>query len=407
MINDIITITLIASTFLSGLFLDPFTPFLNDCRATKEFICLLAALLIIFYGFREIAIKNFNKWILAFIVYTVISLPMHPHFRILVWGTDINGFWNYPVTLQLIVYFLMFLVVANTQLNIKRIFEVIFYCSFYSACYCLLQFFNSDQLFVLRPENIILHSTAPWMTGFMGQNTIAGALIAMSIPFGFIIEDKNRRMVGIVIMVIAVFLIQSKMAIFSMLFGLSLYAMLRYTPIFTIVLGFLIGACIVGTCLHKVSDNGRYAQWKDVLIDFSSPQIIDNIPANASPEIKEAIESNNKRIWVLTGIGPGAYSFVYVNKHQTIWREIHNEYLEVLYGWGRIGLVLVFFIIGSIYVSHLMYANKYQLILLTSLTIILFNAFTNFVFHIDPIRFLTVLIVGLLYNNVSRRMNIN
>lgn len=407
MINTITILTLIASTFLTGIFLDPFIPNIGDTRLAKEFICFTAALLIAFYGFKDLSIKVVNKWITAFVIYSIIALPLHPHFRLVLWHQDINGFWNYPVILNLVVYFMMFLTIANAKLDIERIFKVIFYCGFLSAFYSLIQFLNIDQLFVLLPKEVVLGSTAPNMTAFVGQNTLAGAFIAMTLPFAFSIKDKPIKILGICVMVLAIFLIQSKTAIASMVIGLILYGILReerrrwveLTGVILIILALGFSAYKIKHHERIIQDNGRFTIWSDVIKDISGPQIVDDVPPNSSVFIKNAIEINNKRTWLLTGVGPGAFSYVYPNKNNSPWYEAHNEPLQVMYGWGFIGLVLVFCLLFEmfLFVHDKLYSRR-MVIVLVSFIIILINSLTNFVFQVDPTRFFTVLLMGLIYN---------
>lgn len=425
MLNIILVIGIVASTFLTGLFIDPFLPPILDSDAAKDFICMVTMLAVIYLGMKLCAIKSQNKWVDAFVLYTALSLPFHPHFRLILGHNDINGFWMYPVELKIIGYYLMYLVISNLEIitnpaisrvnpcyaapKIDSIFKTIFYCGFASSLYIFIQLFNADQLFTLASPDVVRGATAPSLTGFLGQNTQCGAFIAMTIPFGFYL----RRYLFMVVMAIAVLLIQSKMAIASLLIGAALYFVIRTKSperllLVAIVCTLTVGAFsfMVAHGKYHLEDNGRYAHWADVLKDFNSPQIVDNIPSDAPIDVQHALFGNNHHIWTLTGIGPGSYHFIYINKHHSVWEYIHNEYLEVLYAFGWTGLILFVIAMLSVFFSALMMSASIPMAaLLTSLAIISLNAWTNFIWQINPMQFLTVLIAGLISNQSIRRIS--
>lgn len=399
----IIIITIIAASFLTGFSLDPFIPLFNESRSAKEYIAFIGACLVAYYGLRHSSLKCYNRWPLIFVFYTLLTLELHPGFRLILWSHNINGFWMYPVAVKCLVYYLMWLTISNIELDVKKIFAVIFYCGSLTALYVILQACHHDQLFALRPQEIVLASTQPNLTGFMGQNTLAAAFIALAVPFGFYFE----RYVLMGIMILACLLTCSKMAIIALCVGLFLYSLLRSvnrTYVFYGTMAFLVAiplclALFIG--FHKIMpDNGRFGHWKAVLADMSAPQITDVVPdAQGDPVLREAVEVNNEHTWNLTGIGPGAYPYIFVNKYQSPWQQIHNEYLEVMYGWGDIGFVIFLFMIAS-FLQFLIwdYLPIEMHILLSSLVIILLCALTNFIWQVEPIAFITIVIVGMLHN---------
>lgn len=400
MLSTLLIIAIVASTFLTGILFDPLFPVIAETREAKAFICWMICLAVGYFGFRNFEIKKKNRWVTLFVFYTIATISMHPAFHLNVYGVNLSGFWIAPVIVQMLGYYLMFLVVANAELDLNRIFKAIFYSGFFCACYVLIQALNFDQLFVLMPHEVVLGTPQPHLTSFLGQKTIAAAFIAMTIPFGFCF----KRYFFMLIMSAAVILTMCKMAIASLVLGAVLYVILtvrNHGAVVVVIIGALTLCACTGFLFldHKihVQDNGRFGLWRDVLTDFRSPQVVDDVPRDAAPDVKTAIEMGNQHTWVLTGVGPGAYPFVFVNKHESAWKHIHNEYIEVLYGWGVIGMVI--FLMGwiSVFFRGLWNCNSVaKSVLLTSLLIISINAATNFVWQVDPTRFLTVLITGLL-----------
>lgn len=421
MLNLIIIYGIIASSFLTGLVVNPFFPPLLDSTQTKDFICMATMIGVIYYAFTQFGFKNHNRCVTWFVLYTVVSMPLHPHFRLPIWGNDLNGWWGYPVELQIIGYYLMYLGIANCDirtdpcharkfigLDFRRVFKTIFYCGFLMSLYVFLQYLNADQLFVLQSPDIVKAATSPKLTGFLGQNTLCGSFIAMTIPFGFYF----RKYLLMVIMAIAVLLIMSKMAIASVIIGIFLYFVIRTkNPVHVMAGTFLFVFLAVGGVFmmykHKIhiQDNGRFNHWSDVLHDFNSPQIVDMVPPTATIDVKQALYADNHRTWTLTGIGPGSYHFLYINKTQSVWEYIHNEYLEVLYAFGITGLVLFVLAAVSIILTALMASSSIPMtVLVVSFIISGINAGTNFIWHINPMQFLTVLIAGLLSNQDLRKI---
>lgn len=390
MLNMIIILGMIAGTFITGFLLDPIIPLCADMREAKEFIMFLVAASIAYYGLRHYSLQCKNRWPLIFLFYTIFTLSIHPPFRLILWGHNICGFWTYAVVFKMIIYYLMYLTVANApmdmpppqgnipgNLSAHRIFKAIFYCGFFSALYIFVQALGCDQLFALRPHDIVLESTKPYLTAFMGQNTFAGALIAACLPFGFYL----RKYFFMALMVVAILLIMSKMAIAAAVVGLLFYGMLRsydYRIHFFMAGMVLALAGVLFLHQHKIQDNGRFSHWTSVYSDFNSPQITDTVPENGSPAYKEAVEVNNKRIWTLTGIGPGSYPYVYVVKHKSIWQEIHNEYGEVLYGWGFCGEVLFLIMCGSFMFIGIWYSKDLPVAVLASSLLILLMCAATF-----------------------------
>lgn len=415
MFNIIIIVSVVASTFLTGIFLDPFFPIIADSREAKSFICWIGALLIGAYGFKNFEIKNKNIWIIAFVFYTLATMGIHPHFRLRMFGEDLNGFWIDRTVIDMMIFFFMYLSVANAsikrpdaskpgtfigELDLRLIFTAIFFCGFFSACYIFVQALNMDQLFVRLPYDVIKGSEHADLTSFIGQNTLAGAFIAMTIPFGFYL----RRYLCMGIMIGALVVIMCKMAIISVAVGGIFYFAIRTkNPAFALsaVMGSILLALLLffGIALHKIpiKDNGRIAHWKEVLADFNSPQVIDDIPKDASQQEKDFLQMSNAHTWQLTGIGPGAYSYIFVKKHQSPWLQIHNEYLEALYWGGIFGFLIACLIPLSLIFRGILGSHDLdKCVLVTSFLIICLNASTNFVWQVDPTRFLTVLIMGLL-----------
>lgn len=415
MLSTLLIVAIVASTFLTGIYLDPFFPPISDSRDAKSFICWIACLLIGVYGFKNLSLIKKNVWISAFVFYVIATVSIHPAFRIRLGDIDLNGFWMAPVLLQMTGFFFMYLTIANAsekimdpsalggfrgELDIKKIFKVIFYCGFFSACYIFIQAIKFDQFFVIMPSDVVLGTPQASLTSFIGQKCLAAAFIAMTIPFGFYF----KRYFFMALMAGAVILTMCKMAIASLIVGAIFYFVLRskkaefvFGAIILSLVLIVAGAVFVKSGKIHIQDNGRFQLWKEVLHDFNSPQIVNQIPKGISWNDQRMIEMSNKQTWQLTGIGPGSYSFVFVSKHKSIWKQIHNEFLEVLYAVGVIGFIIFLFIISSTILKGIWNSDQIEkCILTTSFIIICLNAFTNFVWQVDPTRFLTVLIIGLI-----------
>lgn len=96
----------------------------------------------------------------------------------------------------------------------------------------------------------------------------------------------------------------------------------------------------------------------------------------------------------------GAFRFVNPVRHpgeKETFYEAHNDYVELLYNSGFIGLILFLGAIWRMVKINLVRLNEYRIALLSSFLCIAINAGGLFVWQIAPIIFNTLVIAGLLH----------
>jgi hypothetical protein len=199
-----------------------------------------------------------------------------------------------------------------------------------------------------------------------------------------------------VVMTIAVFVTESAMtagawavAVGLMLAGRGRRWLIGVVMVFVAAALFLGIGSETNKGIHKFTkDAGRFREWRLMLDDWSSP-----------------LNEGKDNSFAITGLGVGSFQYVYPNKHQSTFRQAHNEYIQVLYELGLVGLLLM---LGAIYwVVRMNFSwrklwrgemDQYRLALLSSFLCIAINAFGTFVWQIGPTIFYSAVIVGLLHN---------
>ena len=122
-------------------------------------------------------------------------------------------------------------------------------------------------------------------------------------------------------------------------------------------------------------------------------------------DLKEGKDGTG-RPFAITGVGPGSYQNVYAVQKKTIFDQAHNEYFEMFYCIGLIGLILflksywdlikrVFNLCRNTFMEN---ERGIVISLSCSFLCISLDAFGSFPWQIHPILLYTIIIVGVLYN---------
>jgi len=251
------------------------------------------------------------------------------------------------------------------------------------SVYAIGQWFGYDQFFAVKLDNpAAVHTTNYLVGGSMGHPTILAAFIVMIIPLAIYI--KKYWMAAI--MLVAVILTKSDIALGSLFASGIFYIGLRNkkTAIITAVSSAIIVALAVtayiNTPLKKyVSDSGRFAMWADVIADVNNP-----------------MHSTLTDTYPWTGFGIGSFKYIYPVKNANIWYQAHNEYLEILYNTGIIGLFL--FMMGwiGLICGHRLFTDTFPKVLLTSFFCISVCAGGTFPWQLGAHAYYTITILGLL-----------
>lgn len=398
-----------------GLFVIPFFfwPGSEPFRGPKEMLALTLSLLIGCMAIYSGILNRFrHKYILLFVWFSLVCFYLSPQFwqfKLAYYDTptnfrvftniDISNFWSWKVIYQIVCYFLLLWSVSSLRFRLRELKTVFFFMAlsgFLMSLLVLVQYFGLDQLFVLDRKNPDLKSLQHLaaLGGTIGQSTLVSPFIGMIVPLAIYL----RRWAWVSFMILALILTDSQVAqgaaILSCLVGGFLLLKTKKQKIIYVGLvllcfggGFLYLAKNKNVYTRLSRDNGRLATWKAVVSDLQT-------------EPRKQFDDHRK--FVVTGFGPGTYEYYSTIIKNSRWGILHNEPLETLFNFGLIGTYLFLGVVWSFLLSVFSFLNSPNrsalLALFVSLLCISFSSLGTFPWHIEPMRFYSVVVFGLLLN---------
>lgn len=383
-----IALSLVACAFYEALlyFIIPGRsyPSMPDMRITKDFVALASSLAIGLYVLYHHGLKPMkNVWLGAFMVFLVFNLFKIPNASISLQGVNVNGMWNGFPAFQIMVYFFLFIGMASApEIHCETVKKVIFstvaWSGFAMACYMILQALSLDQIMTTYDKSIVLATKNPAIAGTLGQPTLCAPFLVMCLPF---MLNTEKRVMAVITM-FGVFLSGSAVAIMSMASIFILFLLYKLKNHRTLLCaGAMFGALYL-LCsfvwfkrLDFFCDNGRFAIWEKTLEDFA--------------------QSLNS---VFTGAGVGSYKFLFALKNGNTWFQAHNDYLQLLFTCGIIGVFLVGMFLKTMAEKTLKTLNQETFTLSLAFISVLICACGTFVFQLGVYQFYSVIILGMIYN---------
>lgn len=380
-----------------GLILTPYTIWPGkDIRDIKLDIAGIIALALGLSVIYEYGLKpHRNKW-LMYLLFAVGSFyllaPVSP---IAMFGMDISLFWIWRPMYYCLVFALMLFAVSSMPLgliDLSKIMRMMTWCGFIMSCYVILQCFKIDQFFTTCTDDTWGH-----MAGFVGNPTHVSPYIAMIIPIALYL----KRYAMVLIMCIATVITTSQVAIGALVVVLLIQLALqskKSLAMVCILVSILIGVSVYGYGKGYITrdtfeDHERLMTWKQISTDTITPQLVDS-----------------KAIFPLTGLGIGTFKYVFHFQHNNRFQQAHNEYLELAYNVGWLGLLLF---LGAIFVHikesfrHISFYGFFKtpmhhckIAFLCSLIYIMIVAGGTFIWQVGTTAFYTVLVAGILKNDV-------
>ena len=371
-----------------------------DSRIAKAALGVIVALSVGLFAIYNGVIKRcHNIWLLLLIFYLPVSIHLAPQFKLVVNGVDSTNYWVWKPFAYILSYFIMFMGVQSlniTKANLSKILNIMSWVGFFMAAYMILQSLGWDQFFELREGEQFRTVTQRGVGGNLGQSTIVSPFVAMIIPLALYCR---KRFLSIV-MLSAVFISQSIVAIGAMIGSLLAYSCLKWRKkgIYAVILIILL--TITGLSWQKYlapkqftkisscfNGSGRYKVWRN------SIDLIKN----------EKLGDNRLTVYPYTGAGLGSYSIIFKKTLKTIFGQAHNEYIEIFCTLGLFGLILfigsIFMMLREAWRSFIKQINMREIIALTSSFLcIAAVAMGSFPWQIPPTIFYTVIAVGLLHN---------
>lgn len=347
-----------------------------DTRYPKELLSIGISLVIALSVLYQGRMKPFrNYWALGFVAWCYVATVFAPKINglYLSGGGNMDGLWNFKPLFMMSVYLLALIAISSQVYSAKTlniIFKIIANCGFFMACYVILQFFGIDPVFSVKeaPE-IKVAVTSPSLVGTLGQPTIAGAFLVLTVPFILLL----RKYLYLAVICAALLAIKSDLSIVA-LFASVIFYFFNGKSWHLAIAGMILG--ILGFILLKVgifSDSGRFFMWQSIFDDV-------------------------KRVF-FTGFGVGAFSYLFsvIHNHPSSWLQAHNEYLEVLWGAGIIGLFIMIKAIFWYFKKSFKHLDNENIRCLTcALFTLCLCAGANFIWHLGVFCFYTVVILGLL-----------
>lgn len=372
---------MIAKLLISlGLILTPFVLAKGyDVRTPKMAVALGVALAIGLSGVFFGQLKAFkNRWLLIFLGYLFFNYKFLP--RIAINNGFING-WVWQCYTYIAVFFLMLLVISSIQFTRQELIasmNIILWCGIIMSLYVVLQYFRLDSFFKStgNPENYFIHNFR--VAGTLGHPTVVAPFFAILFPFALYMRKK----IALVLFSIALALTGSMVAIGATVISVLAYLFIKSRKSLTIALIlavlFLGGLGIAGIIEpSNIRDSGRITQWKSIVSEVVNP-----------------IEGNN---FSLVGLGLGSFPYFYKTRHDTVFAQAHNEYIELMYCSGIIGLFLFLASIWQVF-KNAFKANEIARPFYCSFLVMVLCACGLFIWQIAPYNFYAVFILGILHN---------
>lgn len=318
----------------------------SNTRIGKNVAFLYLITIISILGVYRGIINIPNKFFYMLTAFLVINYHFMP--KIFIDGIPYPSPWFFESAFLVLISFIYFTSVASSDFNNERIFNIMSWVGFLMACYGIAQYFGLDQFYAVKPKSIIGTTESANIAGNLGQPTLLASFLAMIVPIQFCIRKHSFG----IITFIAICLCQAKLAIFASILGTSVYYIYRSDRrlygfkvfsffLFIIIAGYLTYSHFKPNNL--LSSNGRYQMWREILLDIKDGRVVPN-----------------GKDYSLTGHGIGSFKFFNTRKHDGNWAQAHNEYLQVFYEMGFIGLILLILaIIKTFDDSYFVFTNSH------------------------------------------------
>jgi len=359
-----------------------------DSRLPKEQISiLLSCVIALFCLFNGLLKPVKNKWLFITFIFILISMTLIPKTSLvagfftgkeffLTPDINIDGVWNFKPVLYCLIYLLYFISVSSVEWNVKKTFIIISWVGAVLSCFAIIQYFGFNQFLNIRPYEAIGNLPHKEITATLGQPTILSAFLGLCLPFSL----YSKRYDHFILSCVAILMTGSLNGIFAIL--LSFLVLLRNKFAVIVIAIVLFSLAITYVALKPSNFNGRIVTWGQTISDIKGD-------SDWSKKIKRP----------LTGYGLGAFPFISSTFHQSAWREVHNEYLQIAFSIGIIGLILflcfLFNMFKDIFINYSMNGMNAIFIFLL---IVCVSALSLFVFQLHAFIFYIVTILGISYS---------
>lgn len=381
---------------LIGLVVTPFilAPGNSDiAREPKMAWALVFSLAVGLIALYKGELKAFtNKWVFFLVGFSLLSFYCSANPSLKLFGVESGRFWSWEPLYQGIVFLLFTIAVASLPLDktsLTLLVRTMSWCGMVMAGFVILQSFRLDQFFEHR------FGTYGYMSGTLGNPVLIGPYLCLILPL--VLAKRNYLFAGT--MIACTVLTRSDVAVIGMLATIMAYIALKGRRYFvvTVLTGLLIVAVTVPLYLSSKSfrefcpDNQRFTTWSQSITDTVQP-----------------IMQNSKKIYAMTGIGPGSFKYLFHAKHnvgQEGFAYAHNDFVQVEYELGIFGffffvasIVSVFFGAMGLKTMWRGHLSRIRRAFLSGFIGLLVCSCGVFVLQIGTHIFYVLTILGLLYN---------
>lgn len=346
----------------------------------KIFVAALFCSALCLLAFYKCRVKRINNYILLFFIYLVFSLWQMPKISIVFNGAVLSTPYVWKPIVMLFVFIGAYSAIRSFRISHDVIMKILMYSGIVFGCHLILQKLGLNQWFVLNDNGASRCVPSFNVTSFFGHPTYAAPIVATLVPIAL----YYKNYVGAVLMALGCFLTDSQVGIGAMVVSLVFLLISGSKGVFMACgsLCLLLGAMFVlltfncQTVREFVGDSGRFGEWKAIVEEMKEPFA-------------------GEKVYAITGHGIGSFRHIHRIRHKCNFHRAHNEYLEIAYDVGITGLIIVVGFIINIFRKY-MFIDRRKRYLLASFFCMCVCAGANFVWHLGPCIYLTILLLGMI-----------
>lgn len=346
----------------------------------------LLALIIVGLTCASMLFWKLNRFLALFLVYLVFSYVF------------ICGQAPRSMLILILTFAAMFLTYAVTQVKERNlVYKAVVVMGLLNAVYVSAQYFHIDPFF--KPTSTLAIDR---MVGFMGSRNQLGIFQAIAATLSFSVMPWAS-----LVLVIPLFLVKASTALIGLGVGtISYFLISGYRFMAFLVL--IAGLIVIPFFIHgKASEFGeRVGLWKLTIKQ-----------ANQGKAVAQ-LNEHTKKIYTFSpwfGAGLGKFFEISPMTQGVLWQSCssaryehaHNDPVEALFEFGRIGLALLVLCVGGIVGDfirclHLLHPGTEKLILsFSSLITLAVCSLGVYIVHAPVSLFVLALMLGLFYAEVS------
>ena len=350
-------------------------------RLPKIILALIISLALGLLAFYKGQFKPYkNIWLLLFLAYIPFNFLLTPQLNLNIFGLPAESFWVWKSFLFILVFFIAHIAIASHDFKkdeVLSMLNIMVWVGLIISVYAFTQTLGFEQFFI---------GWGPCAT--LGNTCLSSSFIALTIPIALYL----KRYFVAIIMISMVFFINSQVAYGSMIVSLMFLVATKSKKLTVLMTCLFLAASLTlgvgyfkSSKIHNfVGEGGRFKVSKTIIKDLKTP-IVEN------------------RKYSFTGFGLGSFPYIFHSKHPEkemgeIYKEAHNDYLELWYNTGFIGIGL--FLAGLFFfIKQTFSLERYNRHLIASFLCALICAGGLFIFQLGAHVFYIIVITGLLLNS--------